>query len=137
MGEPTQAAGNVQRRRLAAVAPARRARIDVHVEAAQALARRMLREGGSTPADRAARGFRLVLSRTPTGPEIDRLVKLHDEVAADYRADAAAAKQMATDPLGVPPADLAIDTPEKLADLAAWTVVANVILNLDETFMCP
>ena len=109
----------------------------VYVEAAQALARRMLREGGSTPADRAARGFRLVLSRTPTGPEIDRLVKLHDEVAADYRADAAAAKQMATDPLGVPPADLAIDTPEKLADLAAWTVVANVILNLDETFMCP
>ena len=84
-----------------------------------------------------ARGFRLVLSRMPTGPEIDRLVKLHDEVAADYRADAAAAKQMATDPLGVPPADLAIDTPEKLADLAAWTVVANVILNLDETFMCP
>jgi hypothetical protein len=109
----------------------------VYVEAAQALARRMIREGGSTAADRAARGFRLVLSRTPTGPEIDRLVKLHDEVAADYRADAAAAKQMATDPLGAPPADVGIDTPEKLADLAAWTVVANVILNLDETFMCP
>jgi hypothetical protein len=44
---------------------------------------------------------------------------------------------MATDPLGDPPADLAIDSPEKLADLAAWTVVANVLLNLDETFMCP
>jgi hypothetical protein len=40
---------------------------------------------------------------------------------------------MATDPLGPVPADLDID----LADLAAWTVVANVILNLDETFMCP
>ncbi|MFM8735787.1 MAG: DUF1553 domain-containing protein, partial [Pirellulales bacterium] len=109
----------------------------VYVEAAQALARRLLREGGSTAADRATRGFRLVLSRMPTGPEIDRLVKLHDDVAADYRADAAAAKQMATEPLGAPPADLGIDTPEKLADLAAWTVVANVILNLDETFMCP
>jgi hypothetical protein len=43
------------------------------------------------------------------------------------------AKQMATDPLGPVPADLDVD----LADLAAWTVVANVILNLDETFMCP
>jgi hypothetical protein len=109
----------------------------VYVEAAQALARRMIREGGSTAADRAARGFRLVLARMPTAPEIDRLVALHDAAAADYRADAAAAKQMATEPLGAPPAELGIDTPEKLADLAAWTVVANVMLNLDETFMCP
>jgi hypothetical protein len=44
---------------------------------------------------------------------------------------------MATEPLGAPPADLGIDTPEQMAELAAWTVVANVILNLDETFMCP
>ena len=109
----------------------------VYVEAAQALARRMIREGGSNPADRAARGFRLVLARRPTGPEIDRLVRLHDEAAATYRGAEAAATQMATEPLGAPPPDLGIDTPEKLADLAAWTVVANVILNLDETFMCP
>jgi hypothetical protein len=109
----------------------------VYVEAAQALARRMIREGGSTAVDRAVRGFRLVLARMPTAPEIDRLVTLHDEAAADYRGDAAAAEQLATDPLGAPPADLAIDSPEKLADLAAWTVVANVLLNLDETFMCP
>jgi hypothetical protein len=40
---------------------------------------------------------------------------------------------MATDPLGPVPAGLPVD----IADLAAWTVVANVILNLDETFMCP
>ena len=109
----------------------------VYVEAAQALARRMIREGGATAADRATRGFRLVLTRRPTGPEVERLVRLHAEVAADYRGDAAAAKQMATEPLGAPPADLGIDTPEQLAELAAWTVVANVILNLDETFMCP
>jgi len=109
----------------------------VYVEAAQALARRMIGEGGETAAGRAARGFRLVLTRHPTDPEIARLVTLHDEAAAAYRGDEAAAKQMATDPLGAPPAGLGIDTPEKLADLAAWTVVANVILNLDETFMCP
>jgi hypothetical protein len=40
---------------------------------------------------------------------------------------------MATDPLGPLPTSLDAD----VADLAAWTVVANVLLNLDETFMCP
>ena len=109
----------------------------VYVEAAQGLARRMIREAGSAATDRAARGFRLVLSRQPTAPEITRLVQLHDDAAADYRGEVAAATLMATEPLGPPPSDLHIDTPEKLADLAAWTVVANVLLNLDETFMCP
>jgi hypothetical protein len=104
-----------------------------YVEAAQALARRMIREGGSTEADRAARGFRLVLSRQPTAAEIDRLVKLHDDAHTEYAAAPDDAKKMATDPLGPPPADLHAD----IADLAAWTVVANVILNLDEAFMCP
>jgi hypothetical protein len=104
-----------------------------YVEAAQALARRMVRDGGSTTADRAIHGFRLVLARYPVAAEVDRLVRLHDEALADYAASPADAKQMATDPLGPVPADLDVD----LADLAAWTVVANVILNLDETFMCP
>jgi hypothetical protein len=104
-----------------------------YVEAAQALARRMVREGGSTQADRAARGFRLVLARQPTPAEIDRLVGLHRDAHDDFRAAPEEAKKMATDPLGPVPPDLQVDT----ADLAAWTVVANVILNLDETFMCP
>ena len=103
------------------------------VEAAQALARRMVQESGSTEADRAARGFRLVLARQPTPAEIDRLVGLHAEVKADYLQNPDDAKKMATDPLGPLPTSLDAD----VADLAAWTVVANVILNLDETFMCP
>ena len=104
-----------------------------YVEAAQALAQRMIREGGSTAVDRASRGFRLVLSRQPTAAEIDRLVTLHGEALAEYAAAPDDAKKMATDPLGPPPADVQAD----MADLAAWTVVANVILNLDEAFMCP
>jgi hypothetical protein len=104
-----------------------------YVEAAQALARRMVREGGSTDVDRAALGFRLVLARLPAPAEIDRLVRLHDEAEADFRRVPGDAARMATDPLGPVPADLRGD----VADLAAWTAVANVILNLDETFMCP
>ena len=105
----------------------------VYVEAAQALARRMVREGGSTSPERAARGFRLVLARQPTTAEIDRLVRLHDDALAGFKTDPDDAKKMATDPLGPVPSDL----PVTLDDLASWTVVANVILNLDETFMCP
>ncbi|NDC63338.1 MAG: DUF1553 domain-containing protein [Planctomycetia bacterium] len=105
----------------------------VYVEAAQALARRMVREGGPDPRTRATRGFRLVLARPPTADEVERLVGLQHEAVAAYRAAPAAAARLATDPLGPLPADLAGDA----ADLAAWTVVANVILNLDEAFMCP
>jgi hypothetical protein len=105
----------------------------VYVEAAQSLARRMVREGGTAAADRADRGFRLVLARRPTAAERDRLVRLHDEALADYRGRPATAVKMATEPLGPIPDELRIEP----ADLAAWTVVANVILNLDETFMCP
>jgi hypothetical protein len=60
-------------------------------------------------------------------------VRLHGEALADYRSRPDAAVKMATDPLGPIPGDLRIEP----ADLAAWSVVANVILNLDEAFMCP
>jgi hypothetical protein len=74
-----------------------------------------------------------VLARQPGAAEIDRLVRLHDDALAGFKTDLDDAKKMATDPLGAVPNDLAIG----IDDLAAWTVVANVILNLDETFMCP
>ncbi|MEI6037207.1 MAG: DUF1553 domain-containing protein, partial [Planctomycetota bacterium] len=105
----------------------------VYVEAAQAMARRMVKEGGSTTAKRAIRGFRLVLARQPHAHEIERLVRLHEETRNDLNDKPEDAMKLATDPLGPVPTDLKIDC----ADLAAWTVVANVILNLDETFMCP
>jgi hypothetical protein len=104
-----------------------------YVEAAQALARRMVREGGSTDADRATHGFRLVLARRPTPAETDRLIGLHHDVREDFLKTPDDAEKMATDPLGPVPGDFPADT----AELAAWTAVANVILNLDETFMCP
>ena len=104
----------------------------VYVEAAQSLARRMVKEGGATGAERVSRGFRLVLGRRPTAGEVDRLVRLHAEALAEYRAAPEEARKFATEPLGPAPAELG-----DVADLAAWTVVANVLLNLDETFMCP
>ena len=98
----------------------------VFVEAAQGLARRICREAGPTPAERARLGFQLCLARPPTEPEQTRLLQLHAQALARFRAQPAQAMALATEPLG--PLSPEID----VADVAAWTVVGNVLLNLDE-----
>ncbi len=100
----------------------------VYVESAQALARRMVKEGGDTPGSRIHRGFRLGLTRAPKPIETMELLKLLGKAREVYKQDAAAAKSMATVPIGPVPAGM--DTTE----LAALTVTANIILNLDEVF---
>jgi hypothetical protein len=100
----------------------------VYVEAAQALARRMV--AASPDANERARlGFRLCLTRQPSDAEVDRLIRMHAEALTFYKADAKAATDMATNPIGPVPAGTDV------ADLAAWTTVANVLLNLDEMLM--
>jgi mono/diheme cytochrome c family protein len=99
----------------------------VYVEAAQALARRIVEHGGADSREAAAYGFRRVLARPPSAAEVDRLVALFESQREHYRQDGEAAIKMATDPLG--PAPEGVD----VAVLAAWTVVGNVLLNLDET----
>lgn len=101
----------------------------VYVEAAQALARRMAKDGGATDADKARHGFRLVLARPPSDNELAKLVKLHTDSAAEFAKDKAKANSLATDPLGPLPEGA------EAVNLAAWTTVANVLLNLDETLM--
>ncbi|MEC9096361.1 MAG: DUF1553 domain-containing protein, partial [Planctomycetota bacterium] len=99
----------------------------VYIEAAQAFARRILEEGGESVENKVTYGFRLVLARLPYDLERERLIKLYLTVLADYQADMESAKDIATMPLG--------DLPEgmDMAEAAAWTVVGNVLLNLDET----
>src|SRR5262249_6253194 len=100
----------------------------VYIEAAQSLARRMAR-AGTTPADKALYGFRLCLARSPSGPELQRLLGLYEEARADFTAAPESAKQLATNPLGPPPSGADV------VELASWSVVANVLLNLDEVLM--
>lgn len=100
----------------------------VYVEAAQALARRM-NASATDPKEKARHGFRLCLTRQPNDAELQRLVQMHDEALKVYKADPKAATDLATNPLGPVP------TGADVADLAAWTTVANVLLNLDETLM--
>ena len=101
----------------------------VYVEAAQALARKMITSGGATPKERLSLGFRQVLTRPATDRELSRLEQLVSESRTAYAKDKTKATQMATMPLGPLPAG--IDP----AEAAAYTLVANVLLNLDETLM--
>ena len=99
------------------------------VEAAHGLAKRMLAEGGVTPAERIAHGFRLAIGRRPTP---DELATLLDGFKADLKrfdAEPAAAEHYASvglvkRPEGVP-----------ATEFAAYSLVANVIINLDEFVM--
>jgi hypothetical protein len=100
----------------------------VYVEAAQSLARRMMR-AGVDPRQRIQEAFRHCLTREPSDQEITRLQDLAATALTLYRSDADSATRLATDPLGPLPDGMDV------ADAAAWTVVANVILNLDEMFM--
>ena len=97
----------------------------VYVEAAQALARRIVRDGGPTVSSRARHGLQLCLGRPPRPEQIEPLVTLYAREHERYGKDLTAARSLATDPIGPLPPDM------EPAELAAWTTVANVLLNLD------
>ena len=98
-----------------------------YVEASRKLAERLMRDaGGPTPEDRIALAFRLPLARKPTPEEVAVLKKVYDEQLAHYRANGDAAAKLLS--VGESPRDERFDP----AELAAWTTVASVILNLDE-----
>lgn len=100
----------------------------VYLEAAQALSRRVA-AAGSSPVDKARYAFRICLARTPSEAELSRLLQLYGKSYARYAEDLSLAKKMATDPLGP------IGEGADVAELAAWTMVGNVLMNLDEMLM--
>jgi mono/diheme cytochrome c family protein len=92
-------------------------------DAARGLAKRMVNEGGATNPERAAYAFRLCVSRRPAQGELDRVLAFYNRQLAAYQRDhksALAAIGATSDVPGAP-------------ELAAWTTVANVLLNMDET----
>jgi hypothetical protein len=97
-----------------------------YVEAARRLAERMLHEGGTDPAARIAWAFRDVTARSPSADELNVLTARYGERLARYRAHPEAAQQLITRGASAPDAKL------DPAELAACTITANVLLNLDE-----
>ena len=97
------------------------------LEAARFLALRSIREGGGLPTSRLTHAFRLVLTRDPRPGELRVLTdNLRSNLAA-FRADPESAQRFLR--VGEKPVDPVVDLP----GLAAYTVVASLILNLDES----
>jgi hypothetical protein len=98
-----------------------------HFEAARELAARMLRHGGSTPEERIAWGWRAVTARRPGAEEVAIVRETLAEHQARYAADPEAARAAVS--YGERPPDASLPPEE----LAAYTLVANLLFNLDET----
>jgi mono/diheme cytochrome c family protein len=96
------------------------------VEAARLLAQRVLHEGQATPEGRVARMFRLVVSRPPRPAELRVLLAGLAEHRTHYEQDRGAALKLLS--TGEAKRDERLD----VGELAAYTAVANLILNLDE-----
>src|SRR5262249_53999221 len=100
------------------------------VESAQALAARAWKEGGATDRERVAYAFRLCTARTPSQSEADALLQLLSKEDRRIADGWLSANEIAGLKPGAPSALPPGATPRQLA---SWTVVARVLLNLDET----
>jgi hypothetical protein len=104
------------------------------MEAAQGLARRVLLQesaASKSDAEKLAAMFQWVLSRAPQEREQNALGQLIQSTREKFAKDAEQATKLATDPIGPIPAGADV------TELATWTLVANILLNLDEFLMTP
>jgi hypothetical protein len=102
----------------------------IFLECARALARRALAEGGSTDSDRIKIAFRCCVARLPTEKESATILALLNKETERFADGKLNPWELAAADPEHPPALPAGATP---AQLAAWTAVARVLLNLDET----
>jgi hypothetical protein len=96
-----------------------------YVEAARALASRVMKEGGATEDERIDYACLLVLARPPREIERDALQELYEAQRADFQQTPKAANALLKTGESIVAPNL--DPPE----LAAWTVVASALMNTD------
>jgi hypothetical protein len=97
-----------------------------YVEASRQLAARMIREGGDATSSRLTFGFRTITARTPTERELAVLTQVHADHRAHYQQNVGEADKLLK--IGESPRPDGLDP----AEHAAMTMVANLLLNLDE-----
>jgi hypothetical protein len=97
-----------------------------YVEASRNLATRMLTDGGDTTESRLTLGFRLVAARTPTNRELAVLTDVYNDHLLHYQQNGPEAEKLLK--IGESPRPETINPTEH----AAMTMVANLLMNLDE-----
>ena len=95
-------------------------------EAARNLAQRMIKEGGKTAQERVTFGYRLAASRQPKPIVANILLAAYNEELENFKNNAEAANKLLG--IGASKRDETIG----VAEHAAWTIVASMLLNLDE-----
>ncbi|MCE9608849.1 MAG: PSD1 and planctomycete cytochrome C domain-containing protein [Chthoniobacter sp.] len=100
---------------------------ETFVEAARVLAQKVTAECPDDFGKQLRLAFQLALARSPSAPELAAMENLHSEMLAEYRRQPAAAAKLLA--VGDAPRPAGTDP----VRLAAWTCVANAILNFDET----
>jgi hypothetical protein len=98
-----------------------------YIEAARVFAQRILAEGGSDTSDRIDWGYSEMLSREPDSIVRNELQAIYETDLREYQADAASAAELIK--IGAAP----VPETSNAAELAAWTSVSRVLLNLHET----
>lgn len=98
-----------------------------YVEAARALAEKILSDAAIKPEDRIAAAFKLALSRKPSETELQQIVLAFSQFQAKFQANADDARKLIE--VGEKPYDPTLAPSE----LASYTLLANLILNLDES----
>jgi hypothetical protein len=99
------------------------------VEAARVFAQRIVAEGPPTVDGRLTFAFRTALARGPEAPELEILRARYAQQLQHYQADRNAASKLVSTGQAPRPASLDV------AEHAAWTAVASMLLNLDESIM--
>ncbi|MEC7502202.1 MAG: PSD1 and planctomycete cytochrome C domain-containing protein [Planctomycetota bacterium] len=97
-----------------------------YVETARGLAERTMHEGGNSNNERITYAFRIVTGRRPTAAESAILLEEFNQRFAAFKID----PQTATQLLSVGDSEADSDLPTE--ELAAWTMVARLLFNLDE-----
>jgi mono/diheme cytochrome c family protein len=99
------------------------------LEAARALAVKTVKEGGTTETQRLTFAFRRVLSRKPTPTETKELLDLRQRQYERFLKGEANPWNLATND---PDKPFTLPANTRMEDIAAWTTVTRVLLNLDE-----
>ncbi len=104
----------------------------VFVEAAQAMARRIVAQKSPDVNERIRFAFRLCVTREPNASELAQLTAFYQKQLARFTNGELDASKVALSESALPES-APKPAPEELPQLAAWTTLARVLLNLDET----